>query len=88
MGGRRDDRAAGETAGGNGHYLARVLPYRHRNNVIDGIVLTFVDVTNIVAAEEQQKVLTAELSHRVKNTLAVVVVDRRAHLAAGESKST
>jgi two-component sensor histidine kinase len=32
----------------------------------------FVDITNIVAAEEQQKVLAAELSHRVKNTLSVV----------------
>jgi two-component sensor histidine kinase len=31
-----------------------------------------VDVTNLAAAEEQQRVLTSELSHRVKNTLAVV----------------
>jgi two-component system CheB/CheR fusion protein len=59
-------------AGGNGHYLARILPYRGPNNEIDGVLLTFVDVTNIAVAEEQQKVLTAELSHRVKNTLAVV----------------
>jgi two-component system, chemotaxis family, CheB/CheR fusion protein len=56
---------------GQGHYLARILPYRTENE-IDGALLTFVDVTSIVAAEEQQKVLTAELSHRVKNTLAVV----------------
>jgi two-component sensor histidine kinase len=34
--------------------------------------LTFVDVTSIIVAEERQKVLAAELSHRVKNTLAVV----------------
>ena len=59
-------------AGGTSHHLARVLPYRHRNSVIDGVILTFVDVTAVVAAEEQQKVLAAELSHRVKNTLAVV----------------
>jgi two-component system CheB/CheR fusion protein len=59
-------------AGGNGHYLARILPYRGPNNEIDGVLLTFVDVTNIAVAEEQQKVLAAELSHRVKNTLAVV----------------
>jgi two-component system CheB/CheR fusion protein len=58
--------------GGKGHYLARVLPYRTANNEIDGVLLTFVDVTNIVDAEEQQKVLAAELSHRVKNTLTVV----------------
>jgi two-component system CheB/CheR fusion protein len=58
-------------ANGQGHYLARILPYR-AENLIDGVLLTFVDVTSIVAAEEQQKVLTAELSHRVKNSLAVV----------------
>jgi two-component system CheB/CheR fusion protein len=59
-------------ADGRGHYLARILPYRVAGNAIDGVLLTFVDVTSIVAAEEQQKVLAAELSHRVKNTLAVV----------------
>ena len=59
-------------ADGTGHYLARIHPYRDRDNVIDGVVATFVDVTSIRAAEEQQKVLAAELSHRVKNTLAVV----------------
>jgi two-component system, chemotaxis family, CheB/CheR fusion protein len=59
-------------ADGKAHYLARILPYHGHDNVIDGAVVTFVDVTNIVAAEEQQKVLAAELSHRVKNTLSVV----------------
>ena len=59
-------------ADGKTHYLARILPYRSADYTIDGVLLTFVDVTNLVAAEEQQKVLAAELSHRVKNTLAVV----------------
>jgi two-component system CheB/CheR fusion protein len=54
------------------HYLARLLPYRAANKSIEGVLLTFVDVTNLVTAETQQQVLTAELSHRVKNTLAVV----------------
>ncbi|HEY1260603.1 MAG TPA: chemotaxis protein CheB, partial [Stellaceae bacterium] len=58
--------------GAKGHYLVRVLPYRTASNEIDGILLTLVDITTIVAAEAQQKVLAAELSHRVKNTLAVV----------------
>jgi two-component system, chemotaxis family, CheB/CheR fusion protein len=57
---------------GSNYYLARILPYRAPNDQIDGVLLTFVDVTSLVAAEEQQKVLAAELSHRVKNTLAVV----------------
>jgi two-component system CheB/CheR fusion protein len=69
------------------HYLARVLPYRGANNEIDGVVLTFVDVTRIVAAEEQQKVLAAELSHRVKNTLAVVSSIAERTLPEGGAKA-
>jgi two-component system CheB/CheR fusion protein len=57
---------------GKGHYLARIHPYRDNSARIDGVSLTFVDISGMVAAEEQQKVLAAELSHRVKNTLAVV----------------
>jgi two-component system CheB/CheR fusion protein len=63
---------------GNEHYLARLLPYRTSDKTIDGVLLTFVDVSSLVTAEAQQKVLTSELSHRVKNTLAVVasIVER------------
>ena len=73
-------------ADGKAHYLARVLPYRSADNAIDGVLLTFVDVTNLVAAEEQQKVLTSELSHRVKNTLAVVASIAERTLSGGETK--
>src|SRR5262249_33072779 len=34
-------------------YLTRVLPYRSVDNVIEGVVLTFLDVTAIVRAEER-----------------------------------
>ena len=37
------------------------------------MVVTFIDVTSLARAEEQQRVLVAELNHRVKNMLAVVV---------------
>jgi two-component system CheB/CheR fusion protein len=69
------------------HFLARVIPYRAVGGAIDGVLLTFVDVTNIVAAEEKQKVLTAELSHRVKNTLAVVSSIAERTLPDGDDKS-
>jgi two-component system CheB/CheR fusion protein len=71
---------------GTGYYLARILPYRDPNNQIDGVLLTFVDVTSLVVAEEQQKVLAAELSHRVKNTLAVVSSIAERTLSDGETK--
>jgi two-component system CheB/CheR fusion protein len=73
-------------ASGQGHYLARILPYRTENE-IDGVLLTFVDVTNLIAAEEQQKVLAAELSHRVKNTLAVVSSIAERTLPGGAAKT-
>jgi two-component system CheB/CheR fusion protein len=72
---------------GQSHYLARVLPYRTAENVIDGVLLTFVDVSKMIAAEEQQKVLAAELSHRVKNTLAVVSSIAERTLPDGEAKN-
>jgi two-component system CheB/CheR fusion protein len=74
-------------AGANGHYLARILPYRVLTSEIDGVVLTFVDVTSLVVAEEQQKVLTSELSHRVKNTLAVVSSIAERTLPDGAAKT-
>lgn len=73
--------------GGKGYYLARILPYRDATNVIDGVLLTFIDVSSIVAAEEQQKVLAAELTHRVKNTFAVVSSIAERTLPEGETKN-
>ena len=43
-----------------------------RPAVIAGVVLTFIDVTAITRAEERQRLLLAELQHRVRNTLGVV----------------
>jgi two-component system CheB/CheR fusion protein len=53
-------------------YIARVLPYRSVENFIAGVVITFIDVTAITRAEERQRLLLAELQHRVRNTLGVV----------------
>ena len=38
-----------------------------------GQLVTFVDVTRIVQAEQHQRVLVDELNHRVKNMLTVVI---------------
>src|SRR5262249_13929418 len=53
-------------------YLMRVLPYRTHNQVIDGIIVTFVDISKMVEAEAQQRTLVEELNHRVRNMLTVV----------------
>jgi two-component system CheB/CheR fusion protein len=56
--------------------LMRIRPYRTMDDRIDGIVVTFVDVTEQHNAEEswekRQRMLVGEMSHRFKNTLAVV----------------
>jgi two-component system, chemotaxis family, CheB/CheR fusion protein len=51
----------------------RILPYRTPDSLIDGSLITFVDVTSIVRAEEHQRLLVDELNHRVKNMLTVVI---------------
>jgi two-component system CheB/CheR fusion protein len=86
FGGEVIERAVGMQAGKE-HYLARLLPYRASNESIGGVLLTFVDVSNLVKAEEQEKVLAAELSHRVKNTLAVVSSIAERTLPEGTAKT-
>ena len=44
---RRAGRAAGEPARRPAsHYLMRVLPYRTATATVDGVVVTFVDITS------------------------------------------
>jgi two-component system CheB/CheR fusion protein len=53
-------------------YDVRLRPYRTVDDKIDGVVLTFVDMTDRKTMETQQRLLLRELTHRVKNTLTVV----------------
>jgi two-component system CheB/CheR fusion protein len=59
--------------GANVFFLLRLIPYRNSEVRVQGVVVTFVDVTTLVQAEKQQRVLVAELNHRVKNMLALVI---------------
>jgi two-component system CheB/CheR fusion protein len=58
---------------GTMHYIMRIQPYRTPESEVDGAVITFVDVTSIVQAEEHQRLLVDELNHRVRNMLTVVI---------------
>ena len=55
------------------YYLMRILPYRRPDSTVDGSLITFVDVSSIVHAEQHQRLLVNELNHRVKNMLTVVI---------------
>ena len=58
---------------GSAHYLMRILPYRAADDRVDGALVTFVDVTSIVQAEQHQRMMVDELNHRVRNMLTVVI---------------
>lgn len=45
----------------NARYLTRILPYRSINNVIEGAVVTFLDVTQLSRAEERLRDSEARL---------------------------
>jgi two-component system CheB/CheR fusion protein len=57
---------------GSAHYLMRIVPYQTMYDKVNGAIVTFLDVTDMVHAEERQRLLVAELNHRVKNILSVV----------------
>jgi two-component system CheB/CheR fusion protein len=58
---------------GSAHYLMRILPYRAADSRVDGVLVTFTDITSVVQAEQQQRVMVDELNHRVRNMLTVVI---------------
>ena len=53
-------------------YIRHMVPYRTAHDRIDGVVVTFTEITQRKRWEEELQLLARELSHRVKNTLAVV----------------
>jgi two-component sensor histidine kinase len=55
------------------HLLGNATPLRGANGAPRGAVSAFVDITERKQAEAQRDLLLAELSHRVKNTLATVI---------------
>ncbi len=46
-------------------YLMRILPYRTAENAIDGIIITFVDITRLKSSQER----VIELSQRLEKSL-------------------
>jgi two-component system CheB/CheR fusion protein len=69
--GRMIERAV-RRADGSANYLMRVLPYRGRHEIIDGVLVTFIDVTKLIEAEASQRMLVQELEHRARNILTIV----------------
>ncbi|TVQ97571.1 MAG: chemotaxis protein CheR [Spirochaetaceae bacterium] len=60
-------------------FTMRILPYRTTDNVIEGAVVNFVDITDRRAAEQEIKkqladkeLLLQEIHHRIKNNIASI----------------
>ncbi|TIS63892.1 CheR family methyltransferase [Mesorhizobium sp.] len=56
-----------QSAESDTRYIMRVLPYRTIDNVIAGVVVTFVDITRIARAEERIGSLTHDLRNRIES---------------------
>ena len=61
------------------HYMMRILPYREPDGAVTGVLVTFIDLTNIVLAETalleadlRKDVFLATLSHELRNPLAPI----------------
>jgi two-component system, chemotaxis family, CheB/CheR fusion protein len=59
-------------------YLMRILPYRTRQNVIDGVVITFIDITDLTRAQEELSNANRDLERKVaERTAALEEASRR-----------
>ena len=58
---------------GSTHYMMRLLPYREADGNVDGVLMTFIDVSKAVESEARLQVMVDELNHRVRNTLQLVM---------------
>jgi PAS domain S-box-containing protein len=74
-----------ELTGAHGRYfLMRILPYRTIHDVIDGVVVTFFDVTQIKEAEQHAwaaKVYAENIVQTVREPLLVLDAELRVHSA-------
>ena len=66
------------------HYLAQIRPYRTSDNCIDGVVLTFVDVTALRKAEESLRSGEEQLRTAAETThdYAILTVDEHGSITS------
>lgn len=71
---------------GGACYLARIQPYRTLDNMIDGVVLTFTDISGRVQAE-QEVIEARELAEGIVNTVRepLIVLDDELRVVSASS---
>ncbi len=68
-----------------GHFLVQFAPYRNVGKVVEGVVVTFVDVTRLTRAEVRLQIMVADLQQRTRNLLGVVQAIARQTLGKGSA---
>jgi two-component system CheB/CheR fusion protein len=68
-------------------YVMRMMPYRTVDSVIGGVVITFVDVTRITAAEARIGELTVDLRNRVQSLETLLNLLPVGILIVGDNRS-
>jgi two-component system CheB/CheR fusion protein len=74
-----------ELKGGAASFVMRIRPYRTTQDLVDGVVITFVDNTDSKRAQRAKEIFIDELQHRTRNLLAVVETISDATLARAGS---
>jgi two-component system CheB/CheR fusion protein len=67
------------------YYLRRIVPYRTQDNRIDGVVVTFANVSPIKRSEESLKSLNETLEERVDQRTAMLELVQEVTRAANEA---
>jgi two-component system CheB/CheR fusion protein len=73
-----------ERAEGNRRYIMRIMPYRTRNNIIDGATLAFMDVTDLKRAEEAGRASEERFRTAVENLMDGFMISSAVRDDAGE----
>ena len=71
--------------GGAASFLMRIRPYRTLQDAVDGVVITFTDITANKRLQRTRELFIDELQHRTRNLLSVVQSISDTTLAAAGS---
>ena len=67
------------------YYLVRLAPYRDSEFKVHGVVVTFLDVSELIRADARHELLFGEFQHRTRNLLTIVQSLARQTLGDGGS---